>query len=118
MPNVDGRPDPDSLDKASSPTSQDAHKIPTTLKEKGKQQTEERASSSHVDAKEDIDWPHSKRIVIEVGEYHCRCRDHIGKLCVTSEGVRFQTAVRSKELWKLGYEELKGIHKVSHGTVQ
>ena len=49
----------------------------------------------------------------EIGRYHCTSQKHIGKLCVGSEGVRFLTSVRSKEKWRISFDQLKSIQKVS-----
>ena len=51
-------------------------------------------------------------IKLEAGKYKCKFQSHIGKLSISTEGIKFITAVRSHEQWSLGYGELKSIKKV------
>lgn len=53
-------------------------------------------------------------ITLEAGKYKCKCRNHLGKLSISTEGVKFNTAVRSHEQWSLRYSELKSVKKVRH----
>ena len=48
-----------------------------------------------------------------VGVYHCMCQNHHGDLHVSSNGARYVTAVRSKLLWKLRYDDCRTIRKQS-----
>ena len=50
---------------------------------------------------------------VEIGKYHCTCQSHHGDLHVSSNGVRYVTAVRSTVLWSLQYDECKTIRKKS-----
>ena len=52
--------------------------------------------------------------VSEHGSYNCTSEKHLGRLFVSSEGVRFETAVRSKEKWRMQYDEMNRIEKVSN----
>lgn len=52
---------------------------------------------------------------IDIGKYHGTSQNHHGDLYVTSEGVRYVTAVRSNVLWRLQYEEVKTIQKSKSG---
>jgi hypothetical protein len=49
----------------------------------------------------------------EVGEYHCSSLGHLGSLCISFDGVRFKTRIRSKELWRLRYDEMMNMRKES-----
>jgi hypothetical protein len=50
----------------------------------------------------------------EVSGYRGSSQGHLGSLCVGFEGVSFKTVMRSKEKWRLRYEEMKSIQKVQY----
>ena len=49
----------------------------------------------------------------DIGKYHCTCQSHHGDLHVSSNGATYVTAVRSKILWKLRFDNCKTIRKYS-----
>ena len=46
------------------------------------------------------------------GSYKCLSGKHSGKLLVTSTGVRFETAVGSKDQWEMRYDNMHRVEKV------
>lgn len=64
----------------------------------------------------DTEVPHrageeSAESAIDIGKYHCTSGNHYGALCISSQGVRYVTAVRSTMLWELRYDEMKTMQK-------
>ena len=48
------------------------------------------------------------------GSYNCLSGKHSGKLIVTSTGVRFESAVGSKDQWEMRYDSMHRVEKVRH----
>ena len=46
------------------------------------------------------------------GSYKCVSGKHSGKLFVTSIGIRFETAVGSRDQWEIRYENMHRVEKV------
>lgn len=46
------------------------------------------------------------------GSYKCLSGKHSGKLLVTSTGVRFESAVGSKDQWEMRYDNMHRVEKV------
>ena len=57
----------------------------------------------------------AKSHVVEIGRYPCASRGHHGELCVSSEGVKYISAVRKRILWELRFDETKIMNKVGAG---
>ena len=55
---------------------------------------------------------HDERGHFNVGQYRCMSCDHLGSLYVTSLGLRFVTKIRSHELWRMNFDQLKNMRKV------
>lgn len=57
------------------------------------------------------------RPLVDIGRFHCTFNDHDrgnlhhGHILVTSESVKFETAVRSKALWELNWNDVLVISK-------
>ena len=68
------------------------------------------ASDNEASSSSAIDGSHA---AVEVGRYHCTYQSHHGDLQVNSTGACYVTAVRSKLLWKLRYDDCKTIRKES-----
>ena len=52
----------------------------------------------------------------QIGRLHCTTKDqqgrlHHGHICVTSKDVKFETAVRSRTLWTLTWNDVSAISK-------
>lgn len=48
------------------------------------------------------------------GSYKCLSGKHSGKLLVNSTGVRFESAVGSKDQWEMRYDNMHRVEKVSN----
>ena len=46
------------------------------------------------------------------GSYKCLSGKHSGKLLVTSTGIRFESAVGSKDQWEMRYDNMHRVEKV------
>ncbi|KAL8651975.1 MAG: hypothetical protein Q9226_004459 [Calogaya cf. arnoldii] len=55
------------------------------------------------------------KYVANLGKYHCTSRNHHGDLCVSSEEVRFISAIRKNILWEVRFDEIKSLQKVGTG---
>lgn len=51
--------------------------------------------------------------VVAHGSYTCSSEKHGGRLVVTSEGVRFESFVGSRHQWKIKYDNMNRVEKVS-----
>jgi len=59
----------------------------------------------------------NKTCVANLGKYHCTSRNHHGDLHVSSEGVKYVSAVGKHLLWKVRFEQVKLMEKVRSGAV-
>ena len=57
-----------------------------------------------------------KALVRVHGSYKCLSGNHSGKLLVTSTGVRFESAVGSRDQWELRYGNLHRVEKVRNNA--
>ena len=79
--------------------------------------SQSRQSSSSPRANVDDDDANAKEQPdLQLGRHHCTTKDlqdhlHHGHLCVTSRGVFFETAIRSKTLWTLKWDDVSAISK-------
>lgn len=55
------------------------------------------------------------KYVANLGKYHCTSRNHHGDLCVSSEGVKFISAIRKNVLWEVRFDETRLLQKVGAG---
>ncbi|KAI4233027.1 MAG: hypothetical protein LQ349_004649 [Xanthoria aureola] len=55
------------------------------------------------------------KYVANLGRYHCTTGNHHGELCVSSEGVRFISAIRKNVLWEMRFDALRLLQKVGTG---
>ena len=46
------------------------------------------------------------------GSYKCTSGKHSGRIFVTSNGIRFEAAVGSKDQWEMGYDNMHRVEKV------
>lgn len=66
---------------------------------------------------QDGNTDNAARPLVDIGRFHCTFNDHDrgnlhhGHIIVTSEGVKFETAVRSKTLWELNWNDVPVISK-------
>lgn len=63
----------------------------------------------------DSDAEADMRYVANLGKYHCTTGNHHGELCVSSEGVKFVSAIRKNVLWEMRFDALKLLQKVGTG---
>ena len=52
--------------------------------------------------------------VVELGKYHCTSQNHHGDLCVSSEGLKYISAVRKNLLWEFHFDKIKSMKKVGN----
>lgn len=50
------------------------------------------------------------------GSYKCISGKHSGNLLVTSTGVRFESAVGSRDQWEMGYDNMHRVEKVRNSN--
>jgi len=58
-----------------------------------------------------------KPYVANLGKYHCTSRNHHGDLLVSSEGVKYVSAVGKHLLWEVRFEQVKLMEKIRSGEV-
>ncbi|KAL8899511.1 MAG: hypothetical protein Q9207_006163 [Kuettlingeria erythrocarpa] len=57
----------------------------------------------------------SREREVNLGQFHCTSQSHHGDLCVTSNGVKYKTAIRSQILWDLQFHDLTMLQKIGAG---
>ncbi|KAL8661020.1 MAG: hypothetical protein Q9168_008418 [Polycauliona sp. 1 TL-2023] len=57
----------------------------------------------------------AQRYVPNLGKYHCTSRNHHGDLCLSSEDVKFVSAIRKNVIWEVRFDELRLLQKVGTG---
>lgn len=63
------------------------------------------------ESKPDDEAP-GKTCVSNLGKHNCTSRNHLGHLYVSSEGVKYVSAIRKHLLWEVRLEQLKLMEKV------
>jgi len=53
----------------------------------------------------------------KVGRYHCISDKRHGNLCVTTDAVSFEMHLTANQKWRVRYEDLKSVQKVSYAII-